>query len=212
MNAYGLYKISEDLLMIFAEIEEAEGVLTPETEYALTIKQEELEQKCTDFVQAGKIFDGQVALVDQEIERLNKMKQVISNRTKRLDEALLQAVLLFGDQKRPTKAQAEKGKEGTKSIEVHSEGANFKLSNTQRDVLTGPEEYPEEIQKEFGEATVKIPLSEMYDVRILLKKIGVPYKESSTISVPRKAISDAIEEGHDLAPYIVANKHYLRKS
>ncbi|KKN88733.1 hypothetical protein LCGC14_0246240 [marine sediment metagenome] len=213
MNAYGLYKISEQLLITLSQIEEDEGVLTPETESALAINQEELTQKCTDFDKAGKLFDSQVAMIDQEIERLGKMKKIINNGTNRLDEALLQAVLLFGEQKKPTKAQIEKNKEGTKFIEVHDESTNFKLSNTQRDVLIGPEEYPDEIQINYGKRSVEVQMLDLQDVVSLLQEANIEHRIVGNLpTVSRTALKQAIEEGKDCGPYSIQNKHYLRKT
>jgi len=91
-----LYNIENELLAIFAEIEENEGELSPELAAKLDLTQDNLKEKLSDYVKAIRSWEGDVASVESEVKRLNANKLVKQNRIDRLKTAMLQAVTLFG--------------------------------------------------------------------------------------------------------------------
>ena len=92
-----LYQISEDILRIFNDVENAEGEITDEQYEALTIKQEELKTKLNDYVKAIKSWEVDEKAIKDEKKRFNDRQNVYKNRIERLKAAALQAVLTFGE-------------------------------------------------------------------------------------------------------------------
>lgn len=95
MNTPTLYSISADLQSILDTIEEASGELTPETEQALAITQEQFTAKVADY---GKAIINLRALSDMagaEVDRLTALKKFYDNTEKRLCGAISNAMQMF---------------------------------------------------------------------------------------------------------------------
>jgi len=130
-NNLTLFQISQDLLEIFYAIEENEGELTPEAENALIIKEEQLNEKGGNYRKAIVYLQGQEKLVKEEVARLKVLEKKFKTNAERLKAGLLQAVLLFGEEDKPTKAQKMSGRAGTKRLTVRDFGNIVNLSNRQ---------------------------------------------------------------------------------
>lgn len=92
-----LYKISEDLINIFNELEANEGEITPELENQLIITKENLNSKIEDYVRAIKEYQNDADFCKKEKSSINVRQNVYKNRVERLKFNLLNAVLAFGD-------------------------------------------------------------------------------------------------------------------
>lgn len=92
-----LYQISEDLIRIFNNIEEADGEITDEQYESLCIKQDELKTKLDAYVKAIKSWEVDEKALKDEKKRFNDRQNVFKNRIERLKAAALQAVLTFGE-------------------------------------------------------------------------------------------------------------------
>ena len=92
-----LYNIENDYLTLISQIEEAEGVLTPELEEALTINETQLQGKSTAYLQVITTKEGINDAIDIEIKRLQAIKKRNGNLVTKLRSRLLEAVKLFGD-------------------------------------------------------------------------------------------------------------------
>lgn len=92
-----LYQISEDILRIFNDVENAEGEVTDEQYDALCIKQEELKTKLNDYVKAIKSWEADEAAIKEEKKAFNNRQNVYKNRIERLKSAALEAVIAFGE-------------------------------------------------------------------------------------------------------------------
>lgn len=101
-----LFNIEKEYLELIDQIQELEGELTPELEEALYINAKELEHKVKAYHYIIQMNKGEISIIDDEIARLNKLKQVKSNLIDKLKERLLTATLLFG----------EDGKSGNKKL------------------------------------------------------------------------------------------------
>ena len=73
-----LYQISEDLLAIFANIEENEGEVTEEELQALEIKQEELNEKLSSYKKAIRVWNADVDACKAEEKRLKDAKEQLA--------------------------------------------------------------------------------------------------------------------------------------
>ena len=92
-----LYQIENDYQDLMDDIEEAEGVLTPEMEDALLINSDQLQQKSISYLEVIKTKEAFNLNVDNEIKRLQALKKRNNNLIDRLENSLLSAVSLFGE-------------------------------------------------------------------------------------------------------------------
>lgn len=91
-----LYNINNDYLELISQVEQAEGVLTPELEQALTINKSELEVKSIAYVEIVKQRESLNERIDSEIKRLQALKKSNDTLVSKLKNNLLNAVNLFG--------------------------------------------------------------------------------------------------------------------
>ena len=92
-----LYNINNDYLELISQVEEAEGVLTPELEQALTINKSELEVKSIAYIEIIKQRESLNERIDNEIKRLQALKKSNDTLVSKLKNNLLNAVNLFGN-------------------------------------------------------------------------------------------------------------------
>lgn len=92
-----LYNINNDYLELISQVEQAEGVLTPELEQALTINKSELEVKSIAYVEIIKQRESLNERIDNEIKRLQALKKSNDTLVSKLKNNLLNAVNLFGN-------------------------------------------------------------------------------------------------------------------
>lgn len=92
-----LYNISNDILRIFNEVEQAEGEITDEQYNELCIKQEEVKEKLDSYVKAIKVWQVDEQALKDEKKRFNDRQNVYKNRIERLKKAMLEAVNNFGE-------------------------------------------------------------------------------------------------------------------
>ena len=96
MMKNNLFIIEQQYLQLMSDVEEVEGVLTPELEEALTINKSQLEGKSTAYLH---IISTREALNNQakdEIKRLQAFVKANDNLVIKLRSRLLDAVKLFG--------------------------------------------------------------------------------------------------------------------
>lgn len=125
-NNYQLFKISEEYLQLISDLEEAEGVLTPELENRLQFRQEDLEIATVSSVNLINMLDSNIKAAETEITRIEAFitrKQKVRDNLK---HSLLQALLLFGKEdkngvKRLSYNTVELSTRKSKSIEIIDE-------------------------------------------------------------------------------------------
>ena len=96
-----LYDISQDILNIFAVIEENEGEVTEEQLKALEIKQGELQEKLASYKKAIRVWNSDIDACKAEEKRLKDARTVKENRINKLKDKMLSAVLTFGYEGKP---------------------------------------------------------------------------------------------------------------
>lgn len=96
-----LYDISQDILNIFALIEENEGEVTEEQLDALEIKQGELQEKLASYKKAIRVWNSDIDACKTEEKRLKDARTVKENRINKLKDRMLHAVLTFGYEGKP---------------------------------------------------------------------------------------------------------------
>ena len=96
MENKSLYSITTEYRMLMQEIEECEGVLTPELEEGLQINKEELVVKSENYVHVIKSQEAYLSAIDNEIKRLQALKKQKEKAVDVLKSYLLQAVENFG--------------------------------------------------------------------------------------------------------------------
>ena len=93
-----LHNLEQDYIHLLNIIEEAEGEITPEIETALSINEEGLEKAVTSYKHVMDVLDGNIDMANKEIERIKKFKEFKENAKQRFYKALLQALLLYGEE------------------------------------------------------------------------------------------------------------------
>lgn len=93
-----LYEISNDILRIFNEVEQAEGEITDEQYDELCIKQEELKEKLDSYVKAIKVWQVDEQALKDEKKRFNDRQNVYKNRIERLKKQCLKLLLILEKQ------------------------------------------------------------------------------------------------------------------
>lgn len=96
-----LYTISEELLSIFARIEENEGEVTEEELLELEIKEGELQEKLASYKRAIRVWNADVDACKAEEKRIKEARSVKENRINKLKDRMLNAVLTFGYEGKP---------------------------------------------------------------------------------------------------------------
>jgi len=89
-----LYQITEEAQIISFQLEET-GELTAELEQALTISQNELQNKAIDYAYAIKALEDDVVAITEESKRLAARKQSKTNTIERLKEAVSTAMQIY---------------------------------------------------------------------------------------------------------------------
>ena len=90
-----LYNIENEYVMLTQQIIDAEGVVDEDINLALAINLEQLETKGRSYGFIIKTLDNEVEIIDKEIERLKKLKEVRVKTADELKERLLEAMELF---------------------------------------------------------------------------------------------------------------------
>ena len=180
-----LYNISNDILSIFNEVEQAEGEITDEQYDELCIKQEELKEKLDSYVKAIKVWQVDEQALKDEKKRFNDRQNVYKNRIERLKKAMLEAVINFG----------ETGK-NNKFIEL----PNVRI-------------FTKNIQSvEFNEPRINILINKFRDLIRELVQQGILYTGED---VDLLGILDSInaqciaEYGEDFSPFSISDLEYL---
>lgn len=96
MESKSLYSITTEYRSLMQEIEECEGVLTPELEEGLQINKQDLLVKSENYVHVIKSQEVYIDAIDQEIKRLQALKKQKEKAVDTLKSYLLEAVENFG--------------------------------------------------------------------------------------------------------------------
>lgn len=129
-----IYQIQQDYLSITNELIESGGELTPELETALAINKQELQNKGINYGYVIKSLESDISIIDEEIKRLNALKQSRIKTTELLKNTIKDAMQLYGieELKTPTlKINFRK----SESVEVDADAVldmycNFKTVKT----------------------------------------------------------------------------------
>ena len=92
-----IYVISEEAKFLASSLEE--GEFTPEMELALTINQNEIQEKAINYGFVLKTFEGDVSLISEEIKRLTAIKKAKENAIDRMKDAVLNAMQIYSIEK-----------------------------------------------------------------------------------------------------------------
>jgi len=91
-----IYNIQQDYLSLTNEIIEAGGEITPEIENALAINKQELQNKGISYGYVIKSLESDISTIDEEIKRLNALKQSRNKTIDLLKETVKNAMQLYG--------------------------------------------------------------------------------------------------------------------
>ena len=91
-----VFNLTEEYLQLMQDIEECDGILTPELEERLQVNQDNLEAKVKGYHHIMQIAKGDIATIDDEIERLTKIKTSKANLIERFKAVLLMVTQVYG--------------------------------------------------------------------------------------------------------------------
>lgn len=97
METKSLYKIENEYLELINQVEELEGVLTPEIEEALAINKSELQVKSIAYTEVIRQRESLNTRIDEEIKRLQALKKSNDTLVSKLKNNILNAVKLHGN-------------------------------------------------------------------------------------------------------------------
>lgn len=192
MKQQSLYEIQEELLSLFADIEEAGGEITPEQEELLSITEDNFKEKLNNYYKLVLSFDADALASKNEAKRLTDRRKVLENRVERLKKTMLGAVEMFG----------ANGKTGNKFIElptvrIFTRGANSvkldeeRINNLIREIVRLTNEIHDNGALVFGEdcdvegllCVINVNLKAEYDNKYgLVDNNNDPDKEPEYIS------------------------------
>ena len=92
-----IWKIQQELLSIFDELEENGGELTKELEQQLAISQEDFRSKVENYTNVIKSVKADIAAIDEETKRLATLKKSKNALIDRLSKVIINAVEMFGE-------------------------------------------------------------------------------------------------------------------
>lgn len=91
-----MYQIRVDHLSLMQMIEESEGELTPEIEQALSLTQDEFNEKALSYALVVKHFDDETDIINKEIERLSAKLAQAKKKKEVFKQTLSDAMQQFG--------------------------------------------------------------------------------------------------------------------
>ncbi len=94
-----MYQIRADHMALIDEIEQNEGELTPELEQALSLTNEQFQQKAVSYGYVIKHFDDDINTIQAEIKRLSLIEDAYQRRKELFKERLSNAMIDFGFEK-----------------------------------------------------------------------------------------------------------------
>lgn len=95
-----IFKIQQELLDIFDELEDNCGELTPELEEKLAITQEEFKNKVEDYSYVIKSLDYDLKAIKEEQARLKALYDKKEKTINKLKQIIIEAIDAFGDTKK----------------------------------------------------------------------------------------------------------------
>ena len=91
-----LFKIKEQYLSILEELNETEGEITPEIAEKLAINEGDLKDKAVNYALYIKKLEADNKTISEEVSRLQELKARNSKKIDSLDNAIVNAMLMFG--------------------------------------------------------------------------------------------------------------------
>lgn len=183
-----IFEISQELLRLFDQIEEQDGEITPDIEQELFVREEELEHKLKSFAWKISLIKGEIQVIKDEIDRLNKIKESKIKLEERLREIVKNTVIMFG----------ETGKTGNKKIKYDT----LNLYTVNKDKVDLDEE--QFYIPEYMNYTIKVDNTVFAEIADKLPA------ESVSWNINKTKIGNALKEGLDVPganlienPYIV---------
>lgn len=95
-----IFKIREELICLFDEIEQNEGELTPELEKQLNITEHNFKAKIESYTSYVKLIDNDLELIKNEQKRLKELYERKEKVKDRISNIVINAIHEFGDSKK----------------------------------------------------------------------------------------------------------------
>lgn len=134
-----LYKIQEELINLFVEIENNDGEVTDEQLELLNVKEEELSKKLDDYHKAIQSWKADIDSCKLEEKRINSVRKKYENRISRLKNHMLDAVNMFGENGKTNKfielPTVRIYTKNSKSVEIDETRINILISTMRQYII-----------------------------------------------------------------------------
>ena len=214
-----IFKIQEELIDLFNQIEENYGEVTDEIAEKLAVTEDNLKSKIESYVNVIKLINSDVALIDEEKKRLDSLKKTKNNLVERLTSIIVTAIDNFGDTnksgvkfvdygtgkvsiRRSTKVELDDEKlnimaEKYKAI-VHHEASLGNASTTdcvsyEEFIERVPDITSDDIEDSQFTISINVPLNKLLDSNLFdtLKRI---HRDSAYVEVSPKIDKASLKE------------------
>ena len=118
MGNIGLYNINSEMMSLVNDVMDQDGEITEDQIQQLEILRENLEPSVLRYDGIIKFLKSQEELAQKEIARLTKYAKRNEQLQEKLEGALLQALLLFGEDDKLTPKQIKEDKEPIRRLEI----------------------------------------------------------------------------------------------
>lgn len=134
-----LFNITHERRLIMAALEAADGESSPELDEALAINRSDFEEKAENYGVVMRKLQTDTEAIDSEIKRLTALKNAKERQCAKLEERLLEALLLYGEEDEKGIRRIEAGtfrfstRRNPKSVEILDENLvpeEFKVAKT----------------------------------------------------------------------------------
>lgn len=225
-----IFNISQDILNVYQELEENGGELTEELEAKLSVSEADFKSKVKSYTDVIKSVNADVKLIDEEIDRLKKIKESKNKAIARLEKVIIWAVDMFGEQTKSGGKYIDytTGKvsiRNTEKVEVDDEFAEDAVNqfmqqirdmaftkeindNDIKDIVTIPDEV---IDGVTAKLQVNVPLKDFYgqagDILRSLLTYNKDFKYSADVN--KTELKGKLKENPEAYPmlaHLVPNK------
>lgn len=195
-----IFQISQELLDIFAELEENGGELTEELEAQLAVSQADFKTKVKSYTDVIKHTESEIDLIDKEIARLKALKDSKEKAIARLEKIIIWAVEMFG----------ETTKSGGKFVDYGT--GKVIIKNTEKVEIN--DDFASQTANSFMEEIRSLAYTKELYYNELKDNVSIPEEDIKGISinvnfdVPLESLYS--KEGYNIITALYANNKFFK--
>lgn len=172
-----LSQISEKFFLLYRQIEENEGELTPEIEDQLKITEEEFSEKIEDYCFLFEQYKAESGSTKDLAKKYTERAKSLENLSNKFGETIKQAIKLYG--------KSRKTDSGLTAYDVDIPDGEITLTPTQSVIINSSDLVPDKY-KEFSISVIGLTAKESVKLEKLLTKAKFHY--TPDISIPKDLV------------------------